>query len=154
MPDLKNWPSVYGAVSRLLTNSDKSRRFIKSSIIKSQEDQLQSWILAALMPWADAPESPPLKSGKPAPPMNATVAREGLKAPNRVIELLTLASRNYGEIRHLKDKQERARDILGMAIRKWGPTWPLQVLHALLYEIYGTPDREESKFNDFQSREE
>ncbi len=70
-------------------------------------------------------------------------AREGIKANNRIGELVTGAFRHLDEITCLKqavlDKVPRTleRDRLGMAIRRWdanGGQWKLHVILAILVE--------------------
>ena len=43
------------------------------------------------------------------------------------------------------ERKEKARDVLGMAIRKWGSSWRSQVVFAMLYEIYSAPNRRDGK---------
>jgi len=78
------------------------------------------------------------------------VIREGIKATNKVCEIVTSSVRNLNEITRLVDgvdTQKRraqkipgsedltARDTLGMAVRRWGPTWRSQTMYALLVEL-------------------
>lgn len=129
--------------------------------IHDSEDAYLSWLISAIVPWADAPEPQPLRPGtKAPPPVASSVAREGIKAPNKVCDVMTAAVKNLEEIRGLKDgfnTQQRqphkkhegddatAPDTIGMAIRRWGPTWKNQVLFVLLYEILNLPQAGQSK---------
>lgn len=129
--------------------------------IRDAEDSYLSWLISAIVPWADAPEPQPLKPGtKAPPPVVCSVAREGIKAPNKVCDVMTASVKNLEEIRGLKDKfnvQQRqpqkksegddatAPDTIGMAIRKWGPTWRNQALFVLLYEVLALPEGEQGE---------
>lgn len=129
---------------------------VRSTTILDAEDAYLAWLISAIVPWADAPEPQPLKPGtKAPPPVACSVAREGIKAPNRVCDVMTASVRDLEEIRSLKDKfnyQQRqphkknegddatAPDTIGMAIRRWGPTWKNQALFVLLYEVLNLPD--------------
>jgi hypothetical protein len=145
-PDLKSWSAVYGTVSDLPSENDQTiDGSIASRLIRSKEDRFLAWISSAIIPLVDAPEPQPLKNGKRSPPFGTIVAREGLKAPNKVTELITSSIWNMEEIRSLKEKEENARDVLGLAIRKWGATWRLQVLFLILYDILNAPENKQSK---------
>jgi tRNA nucleotidyltransferase (CCA-adding enzyme) len=142
-PNTDNWSATYIALGTIITSSADPRAFIQSVLIQNDEEKFLSWIMVAMVPWADAPEPEPLKTGKIPPPMVTTMAIAALKAPNKVTDLLTPCVRNLKEIRELKDKGENSREILGMAIRRWGASWRQQVLFALLYEIFTTPSYEQ-----------
>jgi hypothetical protein len=71
------------------------------------------------------------------------VAREGVKANNRICEVVTGAFRHFDEIIKLKEdvlaRQSYVyeRDTLGMAIRRWdahGGHWKLHVILAIVVE--------------------
>lgn len=90
--------------------------------------------------------APPEKKGGQRYPFATYVAREGIKADNRLRDIVTASVRNYEEITELKTaimEQKAAihdRGMLGMAIRRWdspaaGNHWKLQVLYALLVEV-------------------
>ncbi len=76
--------------------------------------------------------------------MGAVVAREGIKADNKVTSLVASAFKRSKDITALKDsinrKEARINDRgeVGMKIRRWdslGGHWRLQALFALLVEI-------------------
>lgn len=77
-------------------------------------------------------------------PPGTMVAREGIKADNKICNVITGAFRNYEQITRLKDDIKRneeayihKRDTVGMSIRRWdsqGGHWRLQALFALLVE--------------------
>ena len=76
-------------------------------------------------------------------PFATLVAREGIKANNRVCDTVTGAFRHIEEISNFKqaviaqDLWTFERDKLGMAIRRWdaaGSHWKLHVILAILVE--------------------
>lgn len=137
-PDTSNWRCVYEAMGGLLTNGG-SDTIIREIALKSKDDKFMGWIAASIIPWADAPDAAPTKPGRLPLPMTTTVASASLKAPNQVMTFLTSCNQNMREIKDFVARQENSRESLGMAIRKWGATWKLQVLFALLHEIYEIP---------------
>jgi hypothetical protein len=104
-----------------------------------------SWIMAALTPWARVPDPPPKKAGGKTEPFGTEVAREGIKLPSKQCDVVTGAFRNCCEITKVKDAISNGepwvseRDKLGMTIRKWGPSWKLHALFALLVEAMNHP---------------
>ncbi|EOD43557.1 putative trna nucleotidyltransferase protein [Neofusicoccum parvum UCRNP2] len=150
-----NWAVAYQCLARILQSQESSSTTVRSMAIRDAEDAYLSWLISAIVPWADAPEPQPLKPGtKAPPPVASTVARESIKVPNKVCDVITASMRNLEEIRGLKDKfnaQQRqphkkhdgddatAPDVIGMAIRKWGHTWKNQALFVLLYEVLNLP---------------
>ena len=111
------------------------------------------------MPFRDAPQAPSPGPGRRLPPpAAANVAREGIKATNKVCDLVTASIRNREEITTLVNKQSErrrrpqqalqgedpfARDVLGMAVRRWGASWRSQVVFALLSEVANEPQSAE-----------
>jgi tRNA nucleotidyltransferase (CCA-adding enzyme) len=102
------------------------------------------------MPWADAPLVTNSKPSKKPLHTAYLVAQEGFKAPNAVSnvvaasldnmeEIKKLAEGCYKELRKTSGKsapgEATARDALGMAIRRWGPTWRSQVLFSLVHDM-------------------
>lgn len=108
-----------------------------------------AWICTAVLPWADAPKIAPPKKNRSPLHAASLVAQEGLKAPNRVCDVLTASLNNYEAIGQLVGEcQKRTsaedpsspaqREKIGMSLRNWGRTWRSQVFFALLHEIvYG-----------------
>jgi tRNA nucleotidyltransferase (CCA-adding enzyme) len=145
-PDLDNWSEAYATVALIIAPDtagfgEKSRKIL----LKDDEEIFQAWILSALVPWADAPQPPALKSGRAAPPMISTVAKDGLKAPNKIFDLLASSVKNMENIRKLVASKEYTRDVIGMDIRAWGITWRQQVLFTLLKDVYDAPKDGKSK---------
>ena len=81
--------------------------------------------------------------GKIPLPYATLVAREGIKATNRICDAVTAAFRHCEEISSFKravidqESWTHERDKLGMAIRRWDATgghWKVQVVLAILVE--------------------
>ncbi|KIV99592.1 hypothetical protein, variant [Verruconis gallopava] len=136
-PDTKNWAEAYNTWHDLLDDGNE----LASTLVKSKDECFLSWFLASMIPWADAPEPTPLKSGKIPPPLATQVAVAAFKPPNHVLNVLTPSIAHLLAIREIKDRREKARDSLGMAIRRWGASWRSQVIFAMLYEIYTEPGK-------------
>ncbi|KAI1131300.1 hypothetical protein F5Y10DRAFT_275536 [Nemania abortiva] len=140
LPDLSRWNSVYECLGRVLENRDLDS--ICNILIRTGEDS-HAWTLCALVPWESIDEPIHTGKGKPPPPLITLAAREGIKAPNKLCDLVTAAHTNRIDILALKTAvvQKAAyvkeRDRIGMAIRRWdakGGHWGLQVLFCLLVE--------------------
>lgn len=161
-PVTRNWERAYGFVNRLvkgvdITNGERSRSEdndlgnIASILFPEPQSIYNAWYLAALVPWAEAPRPRPSKpGGKPAPPTPATVAREGVRVTNKLFETIAAAFSNADEVLSLQNtvvkqlanpnlsselERQLGRDTLGMAIRKWGSSWRMQVLLTLLRDL-------------------
>lgn len=132
-------------------------------LVRTDEAQYFAWVLAAVVPCGQVeppalltPPAPIEKPGrkkaktttnvstKPPLPLIVLAVREGIRAPNKLCDVLTGAFRHRGEITALKQAvcegapYIHERDRFGMAIRAWearGSNWRLQVLYALLYDI-------------------
>jgi tRNA nucleotidyltransferase/poly(A) polymerase len=140
IPDTTNWKEAYDTREKI----SKSQGSLHNILIQNVEDEFMTWVVTALLPWMNAPEPPPAKSGKRALPMAANVTREGLKASNKITDLLTVCMWNREEIEDLKDLKTTARDVLGMAIRKWGAMWRLQLMASMLFDVFQQPDHKNS----------
>lgn len=145
-PDTAHWPSVYGCLDLLRHNETPAS--IWKTLVRTDEAAYYAWILAAVAPWAQVPEPPHKGKGKPPPPLATLAAREGIKAPNKVCDVITAAEKHREEIMSLKQAAcepapwRNERDRFGMAIRQWearGGQWKLQVLSALLVERMQMP---------------
>ncbi|PSN62099.1 tRNA nucleotidyltransferase [Corynespora cassiicola Philippines] len=143
-PDIEHFGPAYGFVKSVLQAEDnKSLESISRILLDSAERQYLAWICATVMPWADAP----LVVGPKGKPFDAAylVAREGFKAPNKVSDVIALSLKNGGAIRSMvaecykqirrgQEREECARETLGMKIREWGATWRTQIFFSLIYE--------------------
>lgn len=148
-PQTSNWAKTCDTLERLLSkNFAEKSEVVSIAVTDADADSLfMAWMLSGFIPWTDAPELPAQKTGKPSPPLASLVAREGLKAPNKVSDLLTLCVKHIKEISDwsMATPASVPRDKLGMAIKNWGPTWKMQLLYTMLYQINEEPDDEERK---------
>jgi len=102
------------------------------------------------MPWADAPLVTNSKPSKKSLNAAYLVAQEGFKAPNAVSNVIAASLDHMEDIKklvegcskelrkssgHSKPGEATARDNLGMAIRRFGPTWRSQVLFSLIHDV-------------------
>ncbi|KAK8867714.1 poly A polymerase head domain-containing protein [Apiospora arundinis] len=139
-PDISNWRTVYECLDRL--REARTPGSIYDVLVHTKEAAYFSWVLAAVVPWAPYTQEAPA-TGKQPPPLATLAAREGIKAPNKVCEVITAAEKHRGQIMALKnavcakESYINERDRFGMAIRQWearGGQWRLQVLSAFLVE--------------------
>lgn len=132
------WRTAYESLGSL------ARSPLHDKLITSDEESYLAWVLVCVVPFTRAPGQDLSGNLKKAPPAATLAAREGIKAPNKVSELITAAARNREEIVSLRDivsdgdARVNERDLFGMAIRRWeahGKHWRLQVLYAMLDEV-------------------
>lgn len=143
-PDGELWKVAYNLVNEVITQGGELQKIL----LPDAEHAYIAWILSAFVPWVDAPAS--MKGGKPGPSMAVTAAREGIKSPNKVCEIVNFSVRHFKEIVAIKDAFLKAarlpqqagtahnplgRDTLGMALRKWGVSWKSQLLYAMMVEL-------------------
>ncbi|KAK5657706.1 hypothetical protein OQA88_2778 [Cercophora sp. LCS_1] len=142
IPDTHNWSVVYECLDTLARNQTPGS--IYDALVTSGEAKYYAWNLAAITPWAPLPDDPPLKNGKPALPLPTQAAREGIKAPNKLSDIITAGHRHQSRILELKSYVDQGhpnmnqRDRYGMAIREWdarGGHWRLQVLYCILVDV-------------------
>ncbi|KAI9667504.1 MAG: CCA tRNA nucleotidyltransferase, mitochondrial [Bathelium mastoideum] len=165
-PEVERLRPAYRLLEAMLQPlQDEQNEIIKASVVQNADEKYLALLLAALIPWVDAPlPEPPKGKGKPSAPIPVLVAREGIKAPNKVCDVISAAVRNADEIIKLKDRfvertryphrplkgdDASARDILGMAIRSWGASWRSQVLWAILAEVSANPSNEQRILDDY-----
>jgi tRNA nucleotidyltransferase (CCA-adding enzyme) len=148
-PSSTQWSMAYNCLYSMCTDSFAQSIYdvlIHSPVqthedVRGNEAPYLAWILAALSPWANL-TLPEIPQGKVPLPLGTGVAREGIKLPKGMCNVVTGAIRNRSEIHAMmtavKDGELwiEQRDTLGMAIRRWGKHghWKLQVLFAILVE--------------------
>lgn len=153
-PDTDGWKVLIDTVEDFTSGG-----VIQDNLMRDKDEQYLAWVLAALVPYRDAPEpQSPEPNRKAPPPIPANVAREGIKAPNKICDVVGAAVRNQNEISTLVDrlheKKRRpdkkiegedpaARDVLGMAIRRWGASWRSQLVYALLADVANSREQVE-----------
>lgn len=138
-PSLEGWSAAY----EFLHDSPPNIDSVYDVLVTSDEARYYAWVLACVAPFARLPGSISANPKK-QPPIATVAAREGIKAPTKLSDLITAAVRHREEICELKSKvcsgnaSEVGRDTLGMAIRGWevrGTHWRLQVLFAILHDV-------------------
>ncbi|KAI1176700.1 hypothetical protein F4777DRAFT_587777 [Nemania sp. FL0916] len=141
LPAMSQWPGAYECLEHLLQH--RKLGSISDILIQTDEAPHYAWVLAALTPWEGVDKSVYNSKGKPPPLLITLAAREGIKAPNKLCDLITAAHNNRADIMSLKTAVVQKtgyineRDRFGMAIRHWdakGGYWRLQVLFSLLVE--------------------
>lgn len=146
-PDTQKWEQVIEQLYEITEGQDSLRNIL----VNGDEESYIAWQLCAVIPYRDAPQPEPVKDGGKVPPPAVTqIAREGIKATNKVCDVITAAVRNQQEIsqmvaklheqstrpnKHVEAENAGARDVLGMAIRRWGSSWRSQVMYALLVDL-------------------
>lgn len=158
-PDTSYFATAYTFIDSIVQKTSQDvPAIIPGTLLRNSEERYLAWICTTLMPWADSPTIP---NPKPLQrPLYAAylVAREGIKAPNKICDVIAASLKDGEEIRQFveqcyfsskrkvganPDVAATTRDGCGMAIRRWGPTWRSQVLFSLLYElVLGTVSRE------------
>ncbi|KAF2121512.1 hypothetical protein BDV96DRAFT_483998 [Lophiotrema nucula] len=139
-------------------NSSDIPAVIPNTLLRNSEEQFLGWLVAALMPWVDAPTIAHQKKMQPSHFAAQLVAREGIKAPNKVVDVITHSLKNeedisntigkcYDQIRRPNASKAgddaASRGTLGMAIRRWGVSWRTQVLWSLVHDlVVGSVTRE------------
>ncbi|KAF2645339.1 tRNA nucleotidyltransferase [Massarina eburnea CBS 473.64] len=132
-PDIDYFAPAYDFIKSLQATDNDT--VITQNLLRSKEEWYLAWVCAAVMPWADAPQVPNSKPSRPPYHAAYLVAQEGFKAPNKVSDVIAASLNHSDEIRDLVERRPKERDVLGMAIRRWGSTWRAQVLFSLVYEI-------------------
>ena len=152
-----SWSVAYGAAASAIGDWRPQLQLL----FRDREEQAYlTWILAAIVPWADVPFTKGNKSsGKEGYPPAVDVVRNGLKCANKISDVVNHSVRNAEDIIQYKDACVKAlrqgkgpcshsdtptrRDTLGMNIRKWGQTWRSQILYALLLEATRRGDNDQ-----------
>ncbi|OAA68353.1 tRNA nucleotidyltransferase [Niveomyces insectorum RCEF 264] len=143
-PDLTGWRAAYDCLDYLATT--KTPGSIYDVLVRTEEARYFAWVLAAVVPWEQVPEpdAGAASATKRPPPLAALSLREGIRAPNKLCDVVAGAHRHRREIAAFKQAvcdsapYVRERDRFGMAVRAWearGGNWRLQVLFALLFEV-------------------
>jgi tRNA nucleotidyltransferase (CCA-adding enzyme) len=142
VPSTDHWARAYDCLEALRSND--SPECIYKTLIRSEEAEYYAWVLASLSPWSLLPVYPANGPKNKAPVPRATpVAREGIKAPTRLCDLVTGAFEHFKPMIAMKkavvENQSwvNERDKLGMTIRGWdarGGHWKVQMMFAILVE--------------------
>lgn len=154
-----SWAKSYSGVQDLVESNPSTcvegKATVRGILINGTSDLFLSWLLAAFVPWTQPGGQTQSAAGQKAPPPAAAiVVKEGLKADNKVLRVVQGAVMHARDISLLKEKVTQAqaegaemrmgprRDVLGMAVRRWGQDWRLHAVLALLIELGEVPDTE------------
>lgn len=141
LPDLSHWHGAYECLQHI--SKDQASSSILPVLVRTDEDSYYAWTFSALAPWEYVDEPAFTGKGKVPQCIVSRAAREGIKAGNKLCDLVIGAHKNRPDILALKTTvvqktaQANERDRFGMAIRNWdskGGYWRLQVLFCLLVE--------------------
>ncbi|KAF5520141.1 CCA tRNA nucleotidyltransferase [Colletotrichum aenigma] len=140
-PDLSKWKLAYGCLDLLFR--DRVPGSIYNTLVATDEAAYLAWALAAVIPYSHVKDEVAFPKSKGTIPVTTLVAREGIKGPNKLCDMITGASRHCRQITAMKDNvcaknpPFSQRDIVGMAVRKWdaqGGHWQTQIVYAILVE--------------------
>jgi tRNA nucleotidyltransferase (CCA-adding enzyme) len=149
-PDTDLFKPAYHFVESVVEGTSDTPAIISTTLLRDADEKYLAWICATVMPWADAPTVPHHKPTQRPFFTGYLVAREGFKAPNKVCDVIAASLGHGDEIRNMVSQCARGlrrpdtvnpsndatgRDVLGMALRRWGSTWRTQVLFNLVYEV-------------------
>lgn len=108
------------------------------------------WVVATFAPWSSIPSrGGKCPKGKSLPLRVVEVARDGIKADNKTLDVLRAAAHHYQEIidtknallaKTLSGTPAEIRQRLGLQIRTWKNDWKLGILLALLQETMAHRD--------------
>ncbi|KAL2829177.1 hypothetical protein BDW59DRAFT_170588 [Aspergillus cavernicola] len=145
--DTSSWSLAYNALHRLLSSDGEpeAASHVLTSLVRDPLDHYYSWILAAFAPWSAVPTRVQNgNKGKPIRPRMAEVARDSLRADNKMIALLSQAGSNWRSIidvktavveGHMQGTPAEIRQQVALHIRSWRKDWRLCVLLSLQQEI-------------------
>ncbi|KLJ09111.1 hypothetical protein EMPG_15473 [Blastomyces silverae] len=149
--DTSSWERGYNALTLLLSEStgnlagsQKTREYVRKTLIRDENERYFAWFLTALAPWATvgSPVSP--KPSKPTVPRATTVARDSLRVDNKAASIISAASKNYQTVWDIKssflkneiaDTPSEARVKMGQFIRTLSHDWRLCFVLAMLLEV-------------------
>lgn len=143
-PEVSKWFMAYNFVRDLIRLEDDD---LRSILLPDKDHEYLAWVASCVVPWVDAPTPAPSKQSKKPSPVAVSVAREGFKAPNKVSDIINAAVTNKGDIENVmqdfneirqnpqKPKTAASRDTLGMAIRRWGSSWRLQIIFVMMCRL-------------------
>jgi len=140
-PELGTWKAAYDCLAYLADT--KTPGSIYQTLVRTDEAGYFAWALAAVAPWEQLCDPADSNPSRKVLPLATLAAREGIKASNKLCDVIRDAHRHRGEILELKEAVRRReggiheRDRWGLAIRAWDAGtghWRLHVLYALLVE--------------------
>ncbi|PYH41573.1 tRNA adenylyltransferase [Aspergillus saccharolyticus JOP 1030-1] len=146
--ETSSWPNAYNTVERLIRPTDKDPQQtvekIRNFLIRDKQEEYYAWMLSAMAPWSKIPTRPATGKGRPPPPRAAEVARDSLRADNKVISVVGDAAASWQTILEVKNSilegtvggtAAEVRKYVGLHIRSWKKDWRLCILQAILQEV-------------------
>ena len=157
--DTQQWKLAYDGLESIFRSPPHITRFaqdaslLRGLLFSNDEEKYHAWVLACLIPWVNVENPVQSKPGKkPLSPVAVTVVREGLKLENKVMKIVANSILHKSEIVDLVEdistedptpaspssKRKRSsprRDILGLAIRRWGAHWRSSFVFTLLCRL-------------------
>lgn len=141
MPDTSRWSVAYNGLDDIIQNDSPGS--LGELLVRADDAKFVAWNLIAVAPWTSVEDAPGTKKKPMTSPPVRVIAREGVKASNKLTDIMAACHYNREEILELKNaviKKEsfiNERDRFGMAIRRWDErktNWRLQVLSTMLIE--------------------
>ncbi|PYI33991.1 ATP :tRNA-specific tRNA nucleotidyltransferase [Aspergillus indologenus CBS 114.80] len=146
--ETSSWPFAYNTVERLIRPNDVDPREtveqVRSFLIRDKQEEFYAWMLSAMAPWSKVPSRPAKGKGRPPPPRAAEVAKESLRADNKVISVVGDAAASWQLIIQAKNSilegtvsgtAMEVRRHVGLHIRSWKKDWRLCIVQAILQEV-------------------
>ncbi|RAH67713.1 tRNA adenylyltransferase [Aspergillus aculeatinus CBS 121060] len=146
--ETSSWPFAYNTVERLIRPTDVDPRQtveqVRNFLIRDKQEEFYAWMLSAMAPWSKVPGRPPKGKGRPPPPRAAEVAKESLRADNKVISVVGDAAASWQSIIEVKNSilegavsgtAMEVRRHVGLHIRSWKKDWRLCIVQAILQEV-------------------
>lgn len=147
--DTTNWHRAYDHLRDLTkagsggSSLPSPLETIQSILLRNADDKYHAWILTCFVPWAREPPKSDPRSPKRLVNAATLAAREGIKAENKIRDLVDDAVSHLSDIIEKKDAKQGPnvdtyRETQGLAIRRWGSNWRSSVIYALLTEVAET----------------
>lgn len=124
--------------------SKEDRAYLRKTLVRDRKDEYHAWMVAALSPWAIVPCQTNLRNQKSIQSRASAVARDSLRAENKITSILNTTVRHYESVSKLRsaflrhelgDTLSETRLKLGNALRAMGIEWRLCFLQAMIVEI-------------------
>ncbi|RDW79193.1 tRNA adenylyltransferase [Aspergillus mulundensis] len=143
-PDCSTWSLGYDALNRLLFSADESGAVgrVRALLVRDSLETYYAWTIAAFAPWSAIP--PRIQGTKPTVPRMGEAARDGLRADNKMINILKQAAAHWRIVidvktalveNQMQGTPAEIRQQVGLHIRSWTADWKFCVLLSLLQEI-------------------
>jgi tRNA nucleotidyltransferase (CCA-adding enzyme) len=161
-----NWEAAYTVLADMVMDAPRSPltpddKTIIRTLVRTDEELYHSWLLAAFVPWVFSHTRDGVEPAKGKVELIVEMARESIKAENKLSEILDGAMKNREDLLMKSDIvsklppselearpfNHQTRGDLGMAIRRWGRHWRLHTVFAILVEAAALPKGSEGKLS-------